>query len=441
MSTLGPIDSLDRFPWSYEIDFTAGDAAEQYERAGLKCMRSTATEYVDSNRMLRTSEPYVPVFEHDLETGRARGLRCEPARVNLLQNTENLAAWAPWYSGLPGLKKGFPDPRGGSDAWSFRVADLLGYPGDQVRRMGGIINTGVQLPVEGSQNTFAIYIRCDVTRNFRIGFSDAMRDEVATPRWRRVPFTELWTAAKDGGRIGQLLFGFHPDELITGAVSPDTRVYLYHPTMTAGPRETSYLQSGATAQVASADFHYADLLPMFAGYNPEGCIFIEWEQRPQVGSAGLFQMSMAGAAPNSTAFFADVYPVNNEMNVQQFWHGQISSVAGPMRSLGRSGAAGIQRLGFGWYKSGHHPPGASINGQGYQPLTGATSVSAGVITFGRFLLGHRIWNEPLDGYIRKLRFSARFNPNIGKDYSPGLPTAQMLSEMTNDRLVATHDFV
>jgi hypothetical protein len=289
-----------------------------------------------------------------------------------------------------------------------------------------------------------IWIRCDAVCNFRLGFSDAMRDFVATPEWQRISFTDVWTSAKDQGRLCQMIFGYSTSEVASGSVSSDTRFYLWHPWMWRGSVEMNYVWADFTAPYADQDYHFADLMPMFAGYNPEGALYIEWERRGQTLNAestnGLFQMSRAGATPDSFSFLGQEYPVTNSLGVIQFWNGSAFVVEGPLRNTGQPGGRGIQRLAFAWYKSGNDAPGMAFNSQSYRAMTGPTAASAGVIGFTRFLLGTRTYADALDGYIRKLRFHRNFNPDVPKDALPVTPTAQSLTEMTNDRLLSTDDF-
>jgi hypothetical protein len=444
MSYLGPVDGLQSYPWSYEVDFTAGDAAEQYARAGFRCVRGTTTEYVDSNGIVRVAPPQTPVFEFDKETGRALGLRCERAHNNYLHSTENLNAWANWFGGLPGLTKGFPDPAGGSEAWSFRIADIPQGPGAAGDMAGGMINTGTVIPTDGVVHTAEVWVRCDVVRQFSLGFSDAMSQYTATPQWKKFRFTDVWTAAKDLGRLCQLVFSYSTSELAAGSISADTRFYLWHPWMWQGSVGMSYIKADNVAPYADQEYHYADLHPMFAGYNPEGALFIEWERKGQTVNVndtnGLFQMSTPGAAPDVYSYFGDNYPKSNSVAIAQYWNGQASAVEGPLRNNGAPGGKGIQRLAFGWYKSGNDAPGAAFNSQAFRRMNGGGAASAGMIGFTRFVLGARIYADPLDGYIRKVKFHRNFNPNVPKDALPAGPTAQSLSELTNDRLWSTDDF-
>jgi hypothetical protein len=444
MSYLGPIDSLDAYPWSYEIDFTAGDAAEQYARAGFRCPRATAAEYVDSNMMVRTAPAFTPVFEFDKRTGRSLGLRCERAHSNNVNNSENLTAWVNWYGGLPGLAKGFVDPAGGNEAWSFRITNLLQGPGSTGQMMGGIINTGFAVPPDGVTHTAEVWVRCDSVRPFRFGFSDAASDFIATTEWQRFRFTDVWSLAKDQGRICQLLFGYETSELAAGVISGDTRFYIWHPGMWHGSTSMSYVRSDSTIQSVDSDYHYADSRPMFDGYGPEGALYIEWERKGQTANPaatnGLFQMSVAGGDPFQFGIIGNEYPLSNSVGVLQYLGGNASSVEGPLRNAGGVGGRGIQRLAFGWHKSGNNAPGAAMNNQAFREMTGTTAKSAELIALTRFLLGVRLAADPLDGYIRKLRFSRAFNPNVGKDALPVSPTAELLSDLTNDRLLSTDDF-
>ncbi|GGX32851.1 hypothetical protein GCM10007242_44780 [Pigmentiphaga litoralis] len=443
MSYLGPIDSLQPYPWTYEVDFTAPDAAEQYARAGFRCQRGTETEYVDSNLVVRKAAPGVPVFEYDPVTGRALGLRCERAHNNYLHNSENLNAWASWFGGLPGLVKGAADPAGGNEAWSFRIGDLPQGPGAPGQLSGGIINTGVVVPPENVMHTGEVWIRCDAVRQFGFGFSDAAETYVATPQWQKFKHTNIWSSAKDVGRLFQLTF-FYDTLSESGTTSPDIRFYIWHPWMWQGTVGMSYVKSLTTAPYAAPDWHACDFYPFFTGYNAEGAFYIEWQRKGQIVNAGgfngLFQISTPGPA-GVYSYHADEVPTDNLIHMIQYWNGNRASVIGPHRSTGQTGGHGIQRMGFAWYKSGGNAPGAAINGQPYKEMTGPEAVSAGVVGVTRLMLGTRWDADPMDGYIRKIRFHRNFNANVPKDALPVTPTPQALSELTNDRFLSTSDFV